>query len=117
IRDFHVTGVQTCALPIWPWKTPDNKAAEAAKRPAPRPAQGHETECARRQSANSELTDSAVEMRRMVSPSRDAQDSWRIFAQARASSFSGMVWVTTSSSRADSWMRLMASPDSTGCVQ
>src|SRR5215475_3413028 len=22
IRDFHVTGVQTCALPIWPWALP-----------------------------------------------------------------------------------------------
>src|SRR5690606_15809857 len=33
IRDFHVTGVQTCALPIWP-------DASAGLRPAPRPRAG-----------------------------------------------------------------------------
>src|SRR5690606_40799009 len=26
--DFHVTGVQTCALPIYPWETDDTKINE-----------------------------------------------------------------------------------------
>src|SRR5690606_40724283 len=39
IRDFHVTGVQTCALPIWnvwgwvlwfPWRPPGSSAASGA---------------------------------------------------------------------------------------
>src|SRR5690606_28140101 len=68
-------------------------------------------------STNSALTDSALEMRSMVSPNNDAQDNWRIFLQALPSSDSGMVSVTTSSSSSDSLMRLMAPPDRTGCVQ
>src|SRR5690606_40667603 len=37
IRDFHVTGVQTCALPICPWASWDrgfSTARRARKRPA-----------------------------------------------------------------------------------
>ena len=52
-------------------------------------------------SMNSELTDSSLLMRRMVSASSSATDSWRMRLQARASSRSGMVSVTTSSSSAE----------------
>src|SRR5690606_42074580 len=69
------------------------------------------------QSTNSELTDSALEMRRMVSPSSAAHESWRILPQAWPCSDSGMVSVTTSSSSEEVSMRSMAPPDSTGCVQ
>src|SRR5690606_30857677 len=68
-------------------------------------------------SMNSELTDSSLLMRSIVSASSDATETCRIFGQARASSRSGMVSVTTSSSRSDSEMRAAAEPDSTACVQ
>src|SRR3546814_11961039 len=48
---------------------------------------------------------SALEIRNMVSPSSDAQESWRIFLHSRAASDSGIVSVTTSSSSSDSAMR------------
>src|SRR6266511_5467331 len=41
IRDFHVTGVQTCALPIWGpggRSAPQHGLARAAHRPPPRSA-------------------------------------------------------------------------------
>ena len=62
-------------------------------------------------SMNSELTESSVEMRRMVSASKPAIDSCRILPHARASSRSGIVSVTTSSSMSDSAMRSTALPD------
>jgi hypothetical protein len=54
---------------------------------------------------NSELTDSSLLMRNMVSAISSAIEIWRMRSQARASSRSGMVSVTTSSSRSDSPMR------------
>src|SRR5690606_15209649 len=70
-----------------------------------------------RQSTYSELTDSPKAMRRMVSASSSATLSWRIRPQALAASDSGMVSVTTSSSRADFAMLSIAGPESTGWVQ
>src|SRR5208282_1560093 len=68
-------------------------------------------------SVKSELTDSSLEMRVMVSASSCAHDRARMRLQARASAESGMVSVTTISSSSDSAMRATAPPDSTGCVQ
>src|SRR5690606_40347730 len=51
IRDFHVTGVQTCALPISPRAAP--RRAAACRRVAPRPGLpegGARSACARRRS-------------------------------------------------------------------
>ena len=53
----------------------------------------------------------------MVSANRKATDSWRIFVQALAASFSGMVLVITTSSSCEPAMRSMAGPENTGCVQ
>jgi hypothetical protein len=68
---------------------------------------------------NSELTESSLLTRRMVSASSEATDSWRMRSpQLRAASDSGMVSVTTSSSRSsEPEMRSIAGPDSTACVQ
>src|SRR5690606_41033337 len=39
IRDFHVTGVQTCALPISPWPVPHRiRGHDPAREPRPAPA-------------------------------------------------------------------------------
>ena len=64
-----------------------------------------------------ELTESSLDMRRMVSAMRPATDSTRIFLQACASGRSGMVSVTTTSSSSDSEIRCTAWPESTGWVQ
>ena len=56
-------------------------------------------------------------MRRMVSASRPATESTRIFLQAWASARSGMLSVTTTSSSADSAMRCTALPERTAWVQ
>ena len=55
-------------------------------------------------------------MREMVSPTKGAQLSWRIFGQDCASGRSGMVSVTTTSSKAEFLMRSMAFPEKTGCA-
>src|SRR6266480_2614164 len=80
------------------------------RRSATRPA-SHET-----QSTYSELTDSSSRMRRMVSASSSATDSWRMRLAPVASALSGIVSVTTSSSSADCEILCTAPPDSTGCV-
>src|SRR5690606_26501286 len=69
------------------------------------------------QSMKSEDTDDSVEIRSIVSASSSAIETWRILPQALASSRSGIVSVTTSSSSTDSLMRSTALPDSTGWVQ
>src|SRR6266496_4927977 len=68
-------------------------------------------------SVNSELTDSSLEMRVIVSASNCAQERARMRLHARASSDKGIVSVTTISSSSDSAMRATAPPESTGCVQ
>ena len=67
-------------------------------------------------SANRLLTEASRAMRERVSPMMAAQETWRIFGQAWAAGESGMVSVTTSSSRAELEMRSIAAPESTGCV-
>jgi hypothetical protein len=62
------------------------------------------------------MTESPRRMRENVSASRPALVSERIFAHERASSPSGIVSVTTSSSSADAAIRSPAPPDRTGCV-
>src|SRR5256714_140179 len=66
------------------------------------------------QSTYSELTDSSSRMRRMVSASSSATDSWRMRLARLASAPSGIVSVTTSSSSADCEILSTAPPDSTG---
>src|SRR5262245_59234094 len=68
-------------------------------------------------SANSDVTDSPSELRRMASANRKATDSWRIFLQAFAASDKGMVLVMTTSSSCEALMRSMAGPENTACVQ
>src|SRR6478672_3820040 len=65
------------------------------------------------QSTYNELTDSPYAMRRIVSASSSATESWRILLQALAASLNGIVSVTTSSSSAEASMFLIAGPDST----
>src|SRR6185437_9013255 len=71
----------------------------------------------RNQSTYNELTDSPKAMRRMVSASSSATESWRILAQACTSGRSGRVLVTTSWSSWEPSILLIAAPDSTGCTQ
>src|SRR5690606_40782094 len=61
IRDLHVTGVQTCALPISPVPTPEQPVAEplptaailAAQSPTPKPKAGAGVDTADRAAASS----------------------------------------------------------------
>src|SRR5690606_2278167 len=90
--------VQSGLAPLlWPFPIPDS----------PFPAQ----------STYNELTDSPYAMRRIVSASSSATESWPILPQAFADADNGIVSVTTSSSSAEPSMLLMAGPESTGCVQ
>ncbi len=68
-------------------------------------------------SENRDITDSPLAMRWIVSAISGPTDNWRILVQPRAASDSGMVLVTTTSSRAVSLeMRSMAGPEKIGCV-
>src|SRR5258708_25333575 len=68
-------------------------------------------------STNKELTELSSQILRIVSAISSATLMTRIFDDASASGFNGMVSVTTSSSITEASMRLTAWPDNTGCVQ
>src|SRR5678815_4609286 len=68
-------------------------------------------------SAKREVTDSPSEMRRIVSANRNATESWRTLAHFFPWAASGIVSVTTTSSSLDAWMRSIAGPEKTACVQ
>src|SRR5205085_26801 len=68
-------------------------------------------------SANSDVTDSPSEMRRIVSAKRNATESWRTLLHALPLSPRGMVSVTTTSSSLELLIRSIAGPEKTACVQ
>src|SRR3978361_2293341 len=68
-------------------------------------------------SENRLMTDSPLAMGWIVPAISGPTASWRTLVHSRAASDSGIVLVTTTSSRAEPAMRSMAGPEKIGCVQ